>query len=793
MSKFNIRRPLFIACACLAGLLLASGQANGAPASTAPPAAKDAPSPIALGEVVSRAQSDTAILRDEQAGLNSAQSARVVDEELPALTQQINERLAEDYRMLDTNPSLSRLQSSQDSWQSISDHLSSLQGALSDRAAQLDAQSAQLDQLNQTWQATLEAGKKSGAPAAVTQQISAVVALIANLKTALRTEQAQIYSRQALVAAQDGRMKAGKEVVAKAIETARSQLFERDHPPLWDAQAASQAAADNAGSEGASIQAQFVTLKNILRDKLPQVLVHVLLLALLVAGLYWVRNTIRSHAGGEEALRQAAQVFEAPLATALLLTLLATAWLYPHAPPILLAAAGATGLIPAVIIIRRLIDAANHPLLYATVVAYFVDQVRYAVAPPGILSRYLFIVELWALSLFLLTQFRSKPASDSTPARLERITRIYLRFTFPVLIVAGLANVFGYVHLSLLIGNGMLNSSYLAIIFYAAVRIVDALAAGALRVRPLAGLAMVRRHRGLLYVNIARTIRWLAVACWLLAALRLFSLRDPVWDEINRLLDTTLPWFSIKVPLRNVLAFPITIWVAFLLSRFIRFTLEEEVYPHLQLNRGIPYAASTMVHYTILLLGFFAAVAATGAQLTQFAFLAGAFGVGLGFGLQNIMNNFVSGVILLFERPIKVGDILQIDANIGKVERIGIRASVILLTNGAELIVPNGNLISNPVTNWTLSSNERLIEIPVNVAPGVDSQLVLKLLTDVVKADPRVLKTPAPQALLASFGAAALTFRVRAWTDSEEEWMTVTSDLSLAIHSALASKNIAMS
>jgi len=294
-------------------------------------------------------------------------------------------------------------------------------------------------------------------------------------------------------------------------------------------------------------------------------------------------------------------------------------------------------------------------------------------------------------------------------------------------------------------------------------------------------------------VNIARTIRWLAVACWLLAALRLFSLRDPVWDEINRLLDTTLPWFSIKVPLRNVLAFPITIWVAFLLSRFIRFTLEEEVYPHLQLNRGIPYAASTMVHYTILLLGFFAAVAATGAQLTQFAFLAGAFGVGLGFGLQNIMNNFVSGVILLFERPIKVGDILQIDANIGKVERIGIRASVILLTNGAELIVPNGNLISNPVTNWTLSSNERLIEIPVNVAPGVDSQLVLKLLTDVVKADPRVLKTPAPQALLASFGAAALTFRVRAWTDSEEEWMTVTSDLSLAIHSALASKNIAMS
>jgi len=200
-----------------------------------------------------------------------------------------------------------------------------------------------------------------------------------------------------------------------------------------------------------------------------------------------------------------------------------------------------------------------------------------------------------------------------------------------------------------------------------------------------------------------------------------------------------------------------------------------------------------MVHYTVLLVGFFAAVEATGAQLTQFSFLAGAFGVGLGFGLQNIMNNFVSGVILLFERPIKVGDIIQIDTNVGKVERIGIRASVILLTNGSEMIVPNGNLISNPVTNWTLSNCERLIEIPVNVVSKVDPQHILNLLTDAAMKHPDVLKNPSPQALLVTFGASGLSFRLRVWTDSAEEWMKITSDLSLAINAALARENIAMS
>jgi small-conductance mechanosensitive channel len=187
------------------------------------------------------------------------------------------------------------------------------------------------------------------------------------------------------------------------------------------------------------------------------------------------------------------------------------------------------------------------------------------------------------------------------------------------------------------------------------------------------------------------------------------------------------------------------------------------------------------------------ALDAMGIDLSNYAVLAGAFGVGLGFGLQNIMNNFVSGLILLFERPIKIGDTVQIDANtIGRVQRIGIRASVILLTNGSELIMPNGNLISNPVTNWTLSNCERLIEIPVNLGAKANARRALELLVDAAKGHSAVLKNPAPQAVIVTFAAASTSLKLRCWVDAEEDWMKVTSEISLALQAALEKESIAL-
>jgi potassium-dependent mechanosensitive channel len=218
--------------------------------------------------------------------------------------------------------------------------------------------------------------------------------------------------------------------------------------------------------------------------------------------------------------------------------------------------------------------------------------------------------------------------------------------------------------------------------------------------------------------------------------------------------------------------------------------LEEDIYQRFQLARGIPYAISTLLHYVLLLLGFFIALGALGIDLTKITIVAGAFSVGVGFGLQNIFNNFVSGIILLFERPIKIGDVIEVSGTVGEVQHIGIRASVIRTGEGSEIIVPNGMLISGQVTNWTFSDRRRAVEVSVSVAAGADLQLVTELLKTAAANLPGVAKEPTPQVYVVSFAAGAVGFQVRAWTDRYRDWAQVRSDLSVSLSNALVREKI---
>ena len=186
------------------------------------------------------------------------------------------------------------------------------------------------------------------------------------------------------------------------------------------------------------------------------------------------------------------------------------------------------------------------------------------------------------------------------------------------------------------------------------------------------------------------------------------------------------------------------------------------------------------------------ALGALGIDLAKVTILAGAFTVGIGFGLQNVINNFVSGVILLFERPIKVGDVIEVGGIVGEVSRIGIRASVIRTADGSEVIVPNGSLISSQVTNWTFSDRKRAVEISVNVAGGADHQRVVEVLKATAASHPGVAKEPLPQVYVVNFSSGAVTFQLRVWTDPNEEWAQLRSDLSVAVNDALAREKIAL-
>jgi small-conductance mechanosensitive channel len=216
------------------------------------------------------------------------------------------------------------------------------------------------------------------------------------------------------------------------------------------------------------------------------------------------------------------------------------------------------------------------------------------------------------------------------------------------------------------------------------------------------------------------------------------------------------------------------------------------VFPRTRLAQGVPYAISSLLRYTMIFLGFMLALAAAGIELGKLTVIAGGLGVGIGFGLQNVVNNFVSGLILLFERPVQVGDVVQImSQNLwGEIRRIGIRASVIHTFDGAEVVVPNGHLISDSVTNWTLSDRRRRVEVNVGVEYGTDAQRVIDLLLEVADGHPDVLEIPAPRAFFLSFGDSALLFLLRGWIADFDDGFRVRSELSVAIQHALREAGI---
>jgi small-conductance mechanosensitive channel len=170
-----------------------------------------------------------------------------------------------------------------------------------------------------------------------------------------------------------------------------------------------------------------------------------------------------------------------------------------------------------------------------------------------------------------------------------------------------------------------------------------------------------------------------------------------------------------------------------------------------------------IVRYSVVGAGIFLAISSLGIDLGTFGLLAGTLGVGLGFGLQNVIANFVSGLILTFERPIQVGDKIEVGDVLGNVKQIGVRSSTVKTFDGSEVIVPNADLISNQVVNWTLTDARQRMKLPVKVAFESDPEQVLEILLEIAKEHPAVLKDPEPVATFNGFGDYFLDFTLYYW------------------------------
>lgn len=202
------------------------------------------------------------------------------------------------------------------------------------------------------------------------------------------------------------------------------------------------------------------------------------------------------------------------------------------------------------------------------------------------------------------------------------------------------------------------------------------------------------------------------------------------------------------------------------LSGKLRGWMAEHLLVRTRLDMGARQAVATITRYVVLLLGLLIILQTAGINLTTLNVLAGAVGIGIGFGLQNILSNFISGLIIMFERPIKIGDRIEIDGVEGDVVDIGARSTVVLTNDNINIIVPNSKFITENVVNWKYNDGKVRFKIPVGVAYGSDLHKVEKILLAIAGADGDVLDDPAPVVRFIAFGDSALELELRAWSSS---------------------------
>ncbi len=273
-----------------------------------------------------------------------------------------------------------------------------------------------------------------------------------------------------------------------------------------------------------------------------------------------------------------------------------------------------------------------------------------------------------------------------------------------------------------------------------------------------------------------------------------------VWGMPEDLRDDILNYFIEGFQIGEVTIVPFRILIAFALLAFLfsglswfRGRLEDSVLSKSHASIGAKNAVSSIASYIIATLAFLFALSVAGVDLGNLALIAGALSVGIGFGLQNVVNNFVSGLILLFERPIKQGDWIVVGTTEGYVKKISVRSTQITTFDNADVIVPNSELISNQVTNWMLYDLRGRVRVPIGVAYGSDVEKVREILLRIALTHPQVVvdvNAPKPAAIFLGFGDSSMNFEVRFYIHNIDQRLNVTSDVNFAIEKAFRESNI---
>lgn len=299
----------------------------------------------------------------------------------------------------------------------------------------------------------------------------------------------------------------------------------------------------------------------------------------------------------------------------------------------------------------------------------------------------------------------------------------------------------------------------------------------------------VRFDYAAVLASFRRLILTLVVVLWVIVFTTNLNIYHTLLNGLTAFLTASRKIGDASFTMGGVLLFFMIIWIAHLLQRYIGYFFgagdsDEEAQDKRQRSRLL------IARLILLCLGYLLAVAASGVPVDKITIVLGALGVGIGLGLQNIVNNFVSGIILIFDRPLQIGDIVEVGGHSGKVREIGLRSSTIQTSDGAEVVIPNGDILSEKIVNWTLTNNHRRLELDLLIKGSDDMEVVSSAVKETVKESAYVIKEREPQVLFTKLQSDELGLKVFLWCADVAQSEAAMSDLLVRLKTGLSKKGL---
>lgn len=496
---------------------------------------------------------------------------------------------------------------------------------------------------------------------------------------------------------------------------------------------------------------------------------------LIVANIKWNKNMLSLRNPIEI---QAKTILKNPILTTLSVGTLVSAFFYDPMVPAYAEFHIMIVLLATVLLLPKVTDKKLSSFLWLLFLVYLINTFEAFIGIKANLVRGLSII---AALLLFISLFVGRRIVNDNPEKFSQIIWLfkYISILYMLLlVVAIIANVIGMVALSNYVTKAVMVSLSFGVIIYLAIKVFTGIFILIFKFRASTNIQTLTTMIQATHQRIRPLFNFVGLLFWLFFTLNGFELYDYILRSYYDIIAIEWRLGEMTISLGGILAF-VGILVFTLIIAKIAAALFQDEWMVNVLPRGLAPAISLVLRILVIGLGLYAGFSAAGVDLSKLGFIFGALGVGIGFGLQNVVLNFVSGLILAFERPINIGDTIEVDMEMGVVTNIGVRSSNIRAYSGAEVIIPNGDLISKKVVNWTLSNRNRRSNIPMKTSPSADPERVIELFNKIALDQPTTSSEPAPTTYFYGYGPDGnLNFALMYWTTFSD---TLKTDNNIAL------------